>query len=118
MKLSHTQRLLVLGTVVLVIAGLISLLAYPFPDALEDSLEQHRATADTPSGAEQTASAEGVTGESAGTWDAPLPDYTLPGVASEGASGAIAGVMGATVTFLALIGLLYLLKRRKGVRNG
>ncbi len=107
MKLATPRRLILPGLAVAVIAGLLSLLAYPFPDALEDSLESHRPETKAAEEAGPRPSSEGSEG-----WSAPLPDYSVPGVKSEGLGGALAGILGATGTFLALLLLLHVLKGR------
>jgi hypothetical protein len=111
MKLSHTRRLLLLGAAVAAIAGVASLLACPFPDALEDSLEQHWAVDGLLTGGAPGSSVAGETTEASGTWSAPFPDYAVPGVECEGLGGALAGILGAAGTFAVLFLLVYLLGR-------
>jgi len=96
---------------VLVVAGILSFFAYPFPDALEDSLEQHRAADGMPAGSDPSPSPTGETTEATGTWNAPFPDYAVPGVENEGLGGALAGILGAAGTFVVLLLLLSLLSR-------
>lgn len=49
---------------------------------------------------------------------APLPDYTVPAVASEGLSASIAGVVGTVVAFLGAWCLAYVLTRRPRLGDG
>ncbi len=51
-------------------------------------------------------------GEGQEKWKAPLPDYTLPGLKHEGLSTSLSGVIGTLITFLFVIILAFLLKKR------
>ncbi|MDI6631888.1 MAG: PDGLE domain-containing protein [Bacillota bacterium] len=82
----------------LIIAGILSPFASPNPDGLE-----------------KVAETKGFIdkGEGKEVVRAPIPDYVMPGLASEGVATAFAGITGTVVTFVAAYGIGRLVQRRK-----
>lgn len=70
--------------VALIIAGILSPYASPNPDGLEK-------VAETKGFLEKSEGKEVI--------HAPVPDYVMPGITSEGAATAVAGIVGTLVTF-------------------
>ncbi|MEW6447683.1 MAG: PDGLE domain-containing protein [Bacillota bacterium] len=84
--------------VALLIAGALSPFASPYPDGLEK-------VAETKGFIDQ--------GEGKEVVHAPIPDYTTPGLKSEGTATAVAGIMGTVITFAAAYGVGRILKQRR-----
>lgn len=80
--------------VVAVVAGGLSLLASTHPDGLE-----------------YVAGQQGFEAAAGQVLSAPVPDYTMPGVASPAAASALSGLTGAAVVFLVAWGLARLAAR-------
>lgn len=72
-----------------------------------------------PDGLEKVALDEGLeaTAEDHALDDSPLADYAVDGVGDERLATGVAGVIGAAVTLLATVGLLYAVKRYRGTRS-
>ncbi len=52
-------------------------------------------------------------GESIDLFNAPIPDYEMPGVKQEKIAVSLAGIIGTLVTFSAAFGIGYLMKTRR-----
>lgn len=68
----------------------------------------------SPDGLERVAEDKGFLhkGEGQGVFNAPIPDYTMPGVQEERVATSLAGLMGTLLTFVAAYSLGYLIKRK------
>lgn len=80
----------------IIIAGILSPFASPDPDGLEK-------VAQTKGFIEK--------GEGKETIHAPMPDYAVPGVRSEGVSTAVAGIAGTMLTFVIAFGAGRILRK-------
>ncbi len=82
--------------VCLLLAGLVSPFASPYPDGLE-----------------QVAEGKGIEAAGTPTWSAsPIADYALPGIKREGLATGLAGILGTLVVLTAGWGLARLIRRR------
>jgi cobalt/nickel transport protein len=100
----NVKALCVLAAITVAIAGVVSYFASSSPDALEHSLATYREGGKTESAkaADVRAAATGGSTESGG-YEAPLQDYSVPGVENTFLSGGMAGIAGALVTFAVII---------------
>jgi len=98
----NTRRAWALGGIGLAIALALAVFASPFASSSPDGLEKV---------AERTGFIESA--EDKGVWqNSPLPDYTVPGVKSEGLSTGLAGLAGTAAMFALGFGVIRLLGRR------
>jgi hypothetical protein len=91
------KELLVGLAIVMIVSGFVSLLASAHPDGLEYVAEEtgfdHAATQ---------------------TLNAPIPDYVFPGLSSEAAATAAAGLVGSALVFVFAWGLGRVIRGRTG----
>lgn len=67
----------------------------------------------SPDGLERVAEDKGFIDKAQDTWtNAPLPDYTVPGISNEGLSTALAGAIGTVLVFGVGLGVAFVLKKR------
>ncbi|MEW6573713.1 MAG: PDGLE domain-containing protein [Bacillota bacterium] len=81
----------------IIIAGILSPFASPYPDGLEKVAETKGFISK---------------GEGKEVVRAPIPDYAAPGLKSEGTATAVAGITGTLITFAAAYGISRILRRR------
>lgn len=84
--------------VALIIAGILSPFASPYPDGLEKVAETKGFIAK---------------GEGKEVVSAPIPDYAAPGLKSEGTATAVAGITGTLITFAVAYGIGRIMRQRR-----
>ena len=85
----------------LVLAIILALVISPFASS-------------SPDGLERIAEDKGFLDKAQDTWpNAPLPDYTVPGVINEGLSTGLAGVIGVVAVFGVGLGVAFILRNKK-----
>jgi cobalt/nickel transport protein len=68
----------------------------------------------SPDGLERVAEDKGFLDKAQDTWpNAPLPDYTVPGIENEGLSTGLAGVIGVVAVFGLGLGVAFVLRNKK-----
>jgi cobalt/nickel transport protein len=93
------RRDIIIGVVLtLLLAGIISMFASPWPDGLEKVAENHGFL---------------EKGEGEPAIKSPVPDYEWPGLKNEKLATSIAGIAGTLVVFGLGYGLAILLKRKE-----
>ncbi|WP_099023537.1 PDGLE domain-containing protein [Mycolicibacterium palauense] len=106
---------IVFALAVVVIAGGVSYLASSSPDGLDSATLRGCEVVETPSGAEQlNGSCIAQHATEHGMAASPLADYTLFG---HGATGGIAGILGAVVVLAVAGGGFWLIARSRKARN-
>ena len=95
------KKLLMVGLAIAIVLSVMApFLASSNPDGLESAAENF----------------ESAEGKEAGEYESPMPDYIVPALGEDAASGSIAIVAGTIVTLFLMLGLSYVLKSKKGTR--
>lgn len=108
-KRSLRKQVVVFAGAALLLAGGVSLFASGLPDGLEWAMEKTAGTSELPAVGTVLESAAQIQETTA--W---MPDYAAP-VENEAASGSLAGIVGAAITFLLAggVGAIVMLVKRK-----